>query len=52
MENNAKQEKKHSRLVKLVKVVFVHNFTYKIFAVLFGALIWILTVGLFGNGVI
>ena len=33
MENNAKQEKKQSRLVKLVKAVFVHNFTYKIFAV-------------------
>lgn len=52
-ENNSeikRNAKKHGPFVRFLKAVFVNNFTYKLFAIIFGSLLWLLTVGL-GNGV-
>lgn len=44
MEN--KQEKKKGAFGRFMKAVFVNNIGYKIFAIIFGALVWAMFVGL------
>ncbi len=43
MENN-KKEKERKGFSRFLYNVFVHNFGYKAFAIIFGAIIWTLTV--------
>ena len=43
MENN---EKSKGGIKRFFKAVFVSNIGYKIFAILFGGLLWVLAVGL------
>lgn len=49
MENIVEEkntERKDNAFVRAMKAIFVHNIGYKVFAVLFGALIWLLAVAL------
>jgi hypothetical protein len=52
MEEKIRQEKKQNGFVRILKILFVNNFTYKLFAVLFGVLLWLLSVGLGNNGLL
>ncbi len=52
MEEKSNQEKKQNGFIRFLKAVFVNNFTYKLFAVLFGVLLWLLSVGLGNNGLL
>lgn len=45
-EKENKQVRSETAFSRVMKAIFVHNIGYKVFAICFGALIWLLTVAL------
>ena len=46
MENFENKETKKEKFKRVIKSLFVHNYPYKIIAIVAGAVIWLLVTGL------